>query len=319
MITYPGIDAAKGHLASPAVALGNFDGVHLGHQALLAEAVRRARPRSGAAVAFTFDPHPGKILSPEFAPPLLCTLERRLQLFEAAGLDAVVVQPFDRGYAALSAEEFLERDLIGALRARDLVVGSDFTYGRARQGTVESLRLQCADRGVGLAVIRPVDVDGLVVSSTKIREFLLEGRVTAAARLLGRPFDISGEVVHGVGRGRSIGFSTANVAPRTELVPGIGVYAVRAHLTGSRVLGGAANIGRKPTFGDNQVTVEVHLFDFEGDLYGQTIAVEFLERLRGEQHFASTEALARQIGEDVARARRIVGAAPPPGPWGPRL
>jgi riboflavin kinase / FMN adenylyltransferase len=319
MKIFSSITAARGQLGAPAVALGNFDGVHLGHQQLFAEAMRRSSLRGGQSVALTFHPHPAKVLSSDFAPPLICPLERRLDLMRAVGLDAVIVQPFDRAYASRSADVFLEEDLFGALAARDIVVGADFTYGRARAGSVASLQLQCSDRGVGLAVIPQVNVDGLIVSSTKIRELVLEGRVAGAAKLLGRPFDLSGEVVHGAGRGQSIGFPTANLAPLGDLLPGMGVYAVRGFLAGGRVLGGAANIGRKPTFGAESLTVEVHLFDFHGELYGQRLAVEFLEQLRPEQRFPSVAALSEQIGRDIENAKRIVSAASPPGRFRPGI
>lgn len=319
MDVFRGIGEAAGRIKAAALALGNFDGVHRGHQALLAEAIRRARDRDATAAAFTFDPHPGKVLAPELAPPLICAPARKLELLAAAGLDAAIVQPFDRAYAARPADAFLAEDLFGGLGARDLVVGPDFTYGRDRAGTVESLRLQCSERGVGLAVIRPVTIKGLVVSSTKVRELVLEGRMAAAARLLGRPFDLAGAVERGVGRGRTIGFPTANLVPEGELRPGMGVYAVRAHLPGGSVQGGAANIGRKPTFGGGPVTVEVHLFDCNAVLYGSRMAVEFLDQLRPERRFPSPQALSEQIARDVEQARQIVAAAPPPGPLRPRV
>ena len=327
MDVFHGFAEARGHLDGCAVALGNFDGVHLGHQALLGWARDEARRRGQPSVAATFDPHPGKVLTPELAPKLISPLWRRLELLEDFGLDAVILQPFDRPYAALDATQFLSRDLFGLLPS-ELVVGSDFTYGKSRFGNVESLREACesgavsppalrARGGVRLTVIAPITCDGVVVSSSKIREFVAEGRVAAAARLLGRPFELSGEVVSGMGRGRGIGFPTANLASENEVRPAIGVYAVRASLEG-RVLFGAANIGRKPTFGDAEVTIEVHLFDFEGDLYGKTLAVEFLDRLRGEQRFAGVAALKAQIARDCEKAREIARETPPPGPLAPQ-
>lgn len=308
---------ARGLIPGCAVALGNFDGVHLGHQALFAEASRRASARGAPTAVATFDPHPGKVLTPQLAPKLISPLWRRLELMEALGVDAVVVQRFDRAYAASSPEEFLSRDLFG-LQPGDIVVGQDFTYGRARKGNTETLRQACEAAGIGLGLVDPVTVAGVVVSSTRIREFVAEGRVDAAAALLGRPFDLEGEVTRGMGRGRGIGFPTANVQTENEVRPAFGVYAVRGFTEDGKVYGGAANIGRKPTFGESEVTIEVHLFDFEGDLYGRRLAVEFIERLRGEQRFGSVEELIAQIARDCDTARAILQRIPAPGPLAPR-
>lgn len=295
-----------GELEGCALSLGNFDGVHVGHQALFAEAARHA-----PAAALTFWPHPGKVLQPDLAPKLITTLRRKLELMEAAGLSAVIVQPFTLEYARTSPEDF-ERAVLDVVGARHLVVGADFTYGRARAGTVETLREAARPRGAQLHVVAPVTVDGVVASSTKVREYILEGRVGAAQRLLGRSFDLDGTVVSGHGRGRTIGWPTANVDTQNELRPAPGVYAVRVRLLGDAVgawLSGAANIGVKPTFGGTEVTVEVHLIDFQGDLYGREVRVQFLERLRAELRFGSVAELAGQIRRDVEAARTVIARA----------
>jgi riboflavin kinase/FMN adenylyltransferase len=293
-------------LAGSAVALGNFDGVHIGHQALFAEARKHAR-----AVALTFQPHPGKVLQPELAPKLITLLPRKLELFEAYGLDAAVVQPFTREYARTPAVAF-EESLLDVLGAKHLVVGSDFTYGAARAGTVATLREAASQRGAQVHVVSPVTVDGVVSSSSKVREYILEGRVSAAHRLLGRPFDLDGTVVPGAGRGRGIGFPTANVDTQNELRPAPGVYAIRVRLKDEPQgpwRPGAANIGVKPTFGGTVVTIEAHLLDFQGDLYGRELRVQFLERLRPEQRFASVAELVGQIKRDVEAARTVIARA----------
>ncbi len=301
MDVFHGLSQAR-DLAGCALCLGNFDGVHLGHQALFAEAARHAR-----AVALTFQPHPGKVLQPELAPKLITLLPRKLELFDSAGLSAAIVQPFSLEYARTPPDRF-EACLLDALSARHLIVGADFTYGVARAGTIDSLRAAAAQRGASVHVVAPVTVDGVVVSSTKVREYILEGRVSAAQRLLGRAFDLDGMVVPGQGRGRGIGFPTANVDTQGELRPAPGVYAVRAQVRGGRQawLGGAANIGVKPTFGGTEVTIEVHLFDFTGDLYGQELRVQFLDRLRAEARFASVGELKGQIQRDVEAARTVI-------------
>jgi riboflavin kinase/FMN adenylyltransferase len=290
-------------LGGQALALGNFDGVHVGHQALFAEARRH-----GAAAAFTFHPHPGKVLQPELAPKLITLLPRRLELLAACGLEATVVQPFSRDYARTSPEDF-EAALFDALGVAHVVVGSDFTYGAARAGTVDTLGEAAARRGARVHVVPPVTVDGVVASSSRVREYILEGRVSAARRLLGRPFDLDGTVVAGAGRGRGIGFPTANVDTQNELRPAPGVYAIRVHLPGEpggTWHAGAANIGVKPTFGGTEVTIEAHLLDFTGDLYGKELRVQFLERLRPEQRFGSVAELIGQIKRDVEAARTVI-------------
>jgi riboflavin kinase / FMN adenylyltransferase len=292
-------------LAGGAIALGNFDGVHVGHQALFAEARRHA-----PAAALTFHPHPGKVLQPELAPKLITLLPRKLELFEACGLTAAVVQPFNREYARTPAAAF-EESLLDMAGVKHLVVGSDFTYGAQRVGTVATLRQAAAQRGAQVHVVEPVTVDGVVASSSKVREYILEGRVAAAHRLLGRPFDLDGTVVPGAGRGRGIGFPTANVDTQNELRPAPGVYAIRVRLSDDpgRWHPAVANIGVKPTFGGSVVTIEAHLLDFQGDLYGKELRVQFLERLRAEQRFGSVAELAGQIKRDVEAARTVIARA----------
>jgi len=286
-------------LTGMALALGNFDGVHLGHRALFREAAEHGRPG-----ALTFEPHPGKVLQPDLAPRLITSLPRKLQLLEAAGLDVVVVLPFTVQFARTPARDF-QAMLFDAAQLRTVVVGRDYTYGAHRTGSVTTLREAAATRGAVVAVVDPVTVGGVVASSSRIREYILEGRVIAAQALLGRPFDLDGVVVKGDGRGRSIGWPTANVDTHGELLPASGVYAVRVRTSGGWH-GGAANIGTKPTFGGSAVTVEVHLLDWSGDLYGQEVRVEFLDRLRAERRFGSVSELTAQIQRDVEAARVVL-------------
>ncbi len=302
MKLYSSLQAASdGSLRGCAVCLGNFDGVHLGHQALFAEAAKHA-----PVVALTFQPHPGKVLQPQLAPRLICSQARKLELLGAHGVSAVIVQPFSLEYARTSPEVF-EQSLFDGVGARAAVVGYDFTYGQKRAGTVATLDQAAATRGALVHTVDAVSLEGVVVSSSKVREYVLEGRVEAAARLLGRPFDIDGVVVPGAGRGRTIGFPTANVDTANELRPAAGVYAVRVRVAGEALRhGAAANIGVKPTFGGGEVTIEAHLFDFKGDLYGRRLRVEFLERLRPEKRFASASELSSQIARDLEAARAAV-------------
>jgi riboflavin kinase/FMN adenylyltransferase len=309
-------EAAGGPLRGGALAIGNFDGVHHGHQALLRSARELASARGRPAAALTFEPHPVRVLRPGLAPPVLTPLPRKLELLAALGLDAAVVQPFTLEWAATTAAEFVDREVAGRLGVADVVVGWDFTAGHER-ARVDALRPLLAARGVALHVIEPVTSDGLLVSSTKVREFLLEGRVEAAAMLLSRPYDVDGQVAHGAGRGRGFGFATANVETG-GLLPANGVYVVRAFVggggdgfDGADFHGGVCNIGVKPTVESGaRVSAEVHLFDFDGrDLYGEPIRVAFLSRLRDERRFESIDALKGQIAADAEQARRYLAAA----------
>jgi len=302
---------ATGAVRGGAVAIGNFDGVHLGHQALMALARERAAARGGPSAVLTFDPHPVRVLRPAVAPPVLTSLDRKLELLAALGLDATVVQPFDLAWARTSAGEFVARDLVAGLGVRDVVVGHDFTAGHER-ARVDVLRALLDAHGVTLHVVAPVASDGLVVSSTKIRELVLEGNVEAAAALLTRPHEVEGTVARGAGRGRGIGFPTANVAT-AGLLPRNGVYAVRAWVGDpAAARAGVANVGVKPTVeAAGEVTCEAHLFGHDGsDLYGALIRVAFVARLREERRFPSLEVLTAQIAADAARARELLGEGP---------
>jgi riboflavin kinase / FMN adenylyltransferase len=323
-----GLAAAVGKLTRGALAIGNFDGVHAGHVALFDAARGAARRWGGPAGALTFEPHPARVLAPDYAPPRIATAERRRELCAGAGLEVLVEQSFDAAFASTDPSGFVEQLI--ATGIVEVVVGYDFTYGKDRRGRVETLRAALEPRGVRLTVLEPVAVHGLVASSTKVREFLLEGRPAAAAALLGRPFDLDGEVVRGEGRGRKLGWPTANLSSEAELLPQVGVYAVRARNVERRpmrgdeyvppVVGapiaGAANLGLNPTFRDDALAgsrrepllLEVHLFDFAEDLYGRTLRVEFHHRLRDERRFHSVDALKEQISKDVAHARKLLGA-----------
>jgi riboflavin kinase / FMN adenylyltransferase len=335
MRIHNGMAGSAGQLTRGALAIGNFDGVHLGHRGLFDAAKVSARASGGPVCALTFEPHPARVLAPEYAPPLISSPSRKREILAEVGVQELVVQPFDRVFAGTEPERFVE--LLAATGVAEVVVGHDFTYGRGRAGTADTLRASLQRRGMRLHVVPPVTVNGLVVSSTKIREFTLEGRVEAAAQLLGRPFDLEGDVVRGAGRGRKLGWPTANIRTPAELLPAVGVYAVRARLIESPTLTptstptptttttyrpphlgpsipAAANLGLNPTFRDDAhagsgrepLMLEVHLFDVDQDLYGRSLRVEFVHRLRDERRFPNVEALKAQIALDVANARRLL-------------
>jgi len=288
------------------LTLGNFDGVHVGHQEIVGRAVREARNVGGQAIALTFEPHPIAVLAPERAPPILQSLHDRLALLRDLGLGVTVLERFTRRFAALSPDAFVEDFLLRHLELLHVVVGYNVTFGRNRAGSVETLRELGARRGFAVDVVGPVSVDGEDVSSTRLRTLLLAGDVARARRLLGRPHALRGRVVAGDRRGRTLGFPTANLHLRSHLVlPADGVYAVRANVDGRR-RDGVLNIGVRPTFAGRRRTVEVHLLDFTGDVYGAWLVVELVERLRGEVAFAGPDALRAAIAADVARARDML-------------
>jgi riboflavin kinase/FMN adenylyltransferase len=308
------MDIFRGHnqmpraLRNPVVAIGNFDGVHLGHASIFEQARRLADGHEGEAVVLTFDPHPAKVLAPAFAPPLITPLSRKLELIAATGVSATVVEPFDRTFAARSPDQFIDEVLVKGLGAKHVIVGYDFTFGQKRAGTVQLLAELGPPRGFGVTVVAPVSADGIVCSSTKVREFVLEGRVAGARLLLGRDVEVEGVVVRGDGRGKTIGVPTANLKLETELVPKNGVYAGwgERRSDGRRWMA-AINIGTNPTFVmDNPVTVEAHLLDCDDDLYGERLRLGFVERLRAEERFPSLEALLDQIARDVAATRSLM-------------
>lgn len=291
------------------LSIGNFDGVHRGHAALVAEARRQARSRGRPAIALTFDPHPLQLLRPESFQPILSSLGDRAALLQIAGADQVVVLETTPELLRLSADDFFQSVIRGQLGVRGLVEGPNFAFGRNREGTVETLTQLCGQAGVELTVLQPVLQDGRPISSSRVRRALEQGAVCEAASLMGHPYRLRGTVVAGQRRGRALGFPTANLEQVPTLIPGDGVYAVRVQKGDEGPLSwpGAANIGPNPTFGEQQRKVEVHLIGFTGDLLGHTLAVDFLGRLRDTRKFASAEELVEQLRLDIAKAQQIVG------------
>jgi riboflavin kinase/FMN adenylyltransferase len=328
--------------APSVVTLGNYDGVHLGHRALVARAKQRADAQPGLrAVALTFDPHPLRVLSPQHAPPLLTTLERRIALLRGAGADEVVVQPFDAAFASWAPEIFVRALLVERLAASRVVIGHDFRFGRNREGDLSTLRSLGEHHGFEVETVAAVVVEGTIVSSSTIREAVAAGDLARATALLGRVHEVEGQVVQGDQRGRALGFPTANLHVDGVLMPPDGVYAVVVRVLdaapdgadapreavrpgaaevsasaedrdGSRatLLRGVANLGVRPTFGAGR-TLEVHVLDVQRALYGARLRVGFVERLRDEQRFPNADALRNQIGRDVERARRSLSDASP--------
>lgn len=288
--------------------MGNFDGVHLGHRVVIRRAVEEAGVRGLRSVAATFDPHPQAVLRPGSEPKLLTTLEVRKELLLECGVDEVRVIPFDLGLARKSPRDFVREVLVGELEAAVVVVGENFRFGYKAAGDVDALRRYMRETGGEVHAV-PIYALKESINSTKIRALLYDGEVHEAARLLGRPYSLRGEVVTGDKRGRRIGFPTANVLPDARtLVPGRGVYAGHVVVGGERY-GACTNVGLAPTFDRRDSRVEAHLLDYEGDLYGEVVDVTFFKRLRPEKQFSGIDELKKQIARDIAEARRVIGRA----------
>jgi riboflavin kinase / FMN adenylyltransferase len=300
------LDALPAEARGGAVAIGNFDGVHQGHRQIVRRLLVRAGAVGGPAIVFTFDPHPVRLLRPEQCPPPLTWTERKAELLSSLGVHWIVAYPTDETLLRLSAREFFDRIVCGTLSARALVEGPNFFFGHNREGTIERLREWATAAGITLDVVPPVEVDGAVVSSSRVRELLSAGEVDSANRLLGVPYRIRGMVTHGAGRGAKIGFPTANLDAIDTLLPAEGVYAGRAWMSGQN-WPAAVNLGPSPTFRDATIRLEAHLINHDEFLYGQPMEVDFLSRLRDIRPFASAEALVEQLNMDVDQVKQIAG------------
>jgi riboflavin kinase/FMN adenylyltransferase len=284
------------------VSIGNFDGVHCGHQAMLSALVARAHAERVPAVALTFDPHPIELLRPDAAPPRLTTISHRAELLQQFGADCVIVLPTTPRFLTMTAEDFFQTIVRTELQARGLVEGPNFFFGRNRAGSITMLRGLCVAHQLKLDVIPPVIVDEQLVSSSVIRSLIEAGDLTESVRLLGHPYRLSGVVGRGAQRGRQIGFPTANLVDLANLVPGEGVYAAMTSVKGSRIPA-AVNIGPNPTFGESARKIEVHLLDFHGDLYGEVLDVDLLNRIRDVQKFSSVDELKVRLEQDMNEVR----------------
>ncbi len=290
-----------------AVSIGNFDGVHLGHARIIDRLVAKARQVGGAAVVFTFDPPPVRLLRPQEAPAPLSWTARKVALLAGLGVDAVIAFPTTREFLQLSARQFFEEIVVRRLAAQAMVEGANFFFGRDRSGDIQTLARFCTEAGIALEVVEPVVVDGEVVSSSRIRQLVAAGQVRQAARLLGRPYRIRGQVIHGAGRGKRLGFPTANLDGISTLVPGEGIYAGRVSM-GDQLLPAALSLGPNPTFDDGRCKVEVHVLDFDGWLYDRELEVEFVDRLREIRRYESVDELLVQMHRDVAATRQVAAA-----------
>ncbi len=312
MVTVHGLDEFPREGGSPALALGTFDGLHVGHQQVIGAAVACARRDGLRSVVVTFEPHPLEVLRPSTEPVLLTTLDERLPLLAQLGVDLTVVLPFDLPFSQTPAQAWLDEVLGRRFRPRAIFAGSSYTFGHLREGTAAGLAEWGRAHGLEVHLVPAVLVRGEPVSSSRVRSALREGLVDEAAQLLGRYYSVSGRVAPGQGRGRTLGYPTANLQPESprKILPGRGVYATIAE-TGGRRYEGATNIGYRPTFGGAHLSVETFLLEYEGDLVGEQMRLHFVGRIRAERAFPNPEALAHQIGEDVKRVRELLADARP--------
>lgn len=290
------------------LTIGNFDGVHLGHREIFRRVVREAREIHGTSTVLTFEPHPLRLLSPERAPLRINTPEEKVRLLKASCIDLLVVLPFTYQLASLSAEEFVTNILLKHLNVHRLVIGYDYAFGRNREGDVEFLKTQSTKHGFDLDVLQPISDGQEIYSSTRIRELLMGGKVAEVIKFLGRNFTLDGRVVHGSGLGGKLGFPTANLATSKELLPQSGVYAVKVKWC-DQLYDGVINIGCRPTFAGKNKTLEIHLLDFQANLYGEHLRIYFVERLRDEQYFPRPEDLQAAVTHDIEQARRVLANA----------
>ena len=307
MIVATRVEEIQEALNGVCLTIGNFDGVHMGHVKLLQRVCERAQAASLVSMALTFDPHPRRVLQGASAPPVITLTEQKLECFEALGIQVAVVLPFTRELAAREPEDFVRETLVQALSLHYLVIGYDYAFGKGRKGDFDMLSALGQKYGFGVERLDPVIINGAVVSSTRIRDMVQAGKVWDVRPLLGRFHQVRGIVAHGQKRGRKLGFPTANVALRDELVPLSGVYAVWVEVEGA-IRPGVANIGRNPTFGEFEMSVEAHILDYKGKIYGQPIRVHFVQRIRAEKKFSGPEELISRIREDVGLARMILAA-----------
>jgi riboflavin kinase/FMN adenylyltransferase len=319
---FRGVSKLTRAFTRPVLTIGNFDGVHLGHRAILEMVIERARALDGESVLYTFEPHPRRVLQSESGLKMLETFEQKVETLEALGIDAVIAEPFDLEFARISPEYFIEHFIHESIRPIEVYVGYDFHFGRDREGSMRLLTERGPHLGFSVTVVPEVSFQGRDVNSTRIRQLLGDGEVEEAKQLLGRPFSVRGEVTQGDRRGRTIGFPTANLAPETEMLPGPGVYyghlrcvgdaaTLKSRGVGRERLPVVTNVGYRPTFRDGRdLVAEAHILDFSGDLYGLEVDLTFEGRIRGERRFESVDALRAQIAQDVEVARERLRSWP---------
>ncbi len=309
MKVFYGLNDIQESLPNPVITIGNFDGVHLGHQKIFQDLKNEAKKIHGTDIIITFFPHPLKVLFPDKAPHLITTLDERLRLIRACGNEVIVCIPFTRAFSNLSAERFVQEILVEKFGVQEVLVGQDARFGKDREGDIDFLRKSAKRFHFSVREIEPVQVRGMETSSTKIRRCVETGELRQSAAMLGRLYGITGTVCEGDKRGKSLGFPTANLSTDAELLPPNGVYAVWSTV-GDTVMPGVANLGVKPTFSGKQFSIEVHLFDFDENIYGESIRMDFVERIREERTFPNAQALIDEMNKDSQKAKEILQEDP---------
>jgi len=308
MIVFRSIDQIKALLHNPVVTIGNFDGVHLGHREIFRKLKRKAKEIGGVSVVITFDPHPLKVMPSSRSVALINTVDEKINLIEASGVDYLLIVKFDPVFAATTAADFIENILVGRIGVKYLIIGYDYAFGKGREGDVTLLRKLGNEFSFDVEELPPISDGSINYSSSLIRKMISDGAVAEVIRYLGRNFSIAGRVVHGADRGKSLGFPTANIATDKELLPADGVYAVKVKIN-ERLFDAACNIGFNPTFKAEKKSIEVFIFDLDEDLYGKEIRIYFFDRLRAEKRFDSVNELVAAIAVDVDRCREILASS----------
>ncbi|RJR18064.1 MAG: bifunctional riboflavin kinase/FAD synthetase [Nitrospiraceae bacterium] len=301
-----GIENVKQNLPYPVLTLGNFDGVHLGHQAIFRMLKERAREMNGTSIVYTFVPHPMRVIAPERAPKLLTTYKEKIKLIEESGIDVIICTNFTKEFANISAEDFVTEILCNTLNVKEIFIGANYLFGKGRKGSPELLKRLGRKCGFSVTIINEIAFDNIVLSSSGIRNLVAKGRVDEAMKFLGRYYSVEGIVVEGAKRGKSLlNTPTANLLTANDLLPKDGVYAVTVEIDG-KTYGGATNIGHNPTFGDKKFSFETHVLDFNGQLLGKTLKVFFVKRIRDEMKFSGVEELGTQMKKDIEDIRGIL-------------
>ncbi len=304
MILITDLGKIKKRFSSSIITLGNFDGLHLGHQELIKKIIKRAEETASLSMVVTFRPHPLKILAPDKCPPLISIYEEKIRLLEELGIDVLVKIPFSLEFAAMEPRDFVKNVLCDLLGAKEIFVGYNYRFGKGRKGDIRMLKELGEEFGFVVREIEQVSLNGEVISSTRIRQLLKNGEVEAAAKFLGRPYALCGIVVKGDGRGKGLGFPTANIASRHAIIPSNGVYAVKFFVR-DRLYNGVVNIGMRPTFETKTLAIEVHIFDFDEDIYGEEVTIYFIRKIREEKKFSGPEELKTQIRKDIEEAKAV--------------
>ncbi|HDZ61665.1 MAG TPA: bifunctional riboflavin kinase/FAD synthetase [Nitrospirae bacterium] len=303
-----GIENLTEKMPYPVVAIGNFDGVHLGHQTIFRQLVERARKKKGTSIVFTFEPHPLRIIAPERAPQLLTPYKDKVKLIKKTGVDVIICVNFTREFAHVPAEDFVRNMLLANIGVKEIFIGSNYRFGRGRKGSPDLLKALGREHGFKVTVVPEIKINDIVISSSRVRTLIARGKVEEASVFLGRDYSVVGLVIEGAKRGKSLlNIPTANITVFNEMLPKDGVYAVMVSI-GKRRYKGAANIGHNPTFKDKQFSFEVHILDFDGDLLGRNLSVDFIKRIRDEMRFPGVEELKAQMNKDIENIRQILSA-----------